>query len=198
MMMTTRLWLAGAMFATVGGLVYVSGASSAQGEKDPAVAVKKIAAEIKKGNLEGAKKAAAAAGKDIEEVADLMHLYRPRNKGGMGWGAKAGTNPATDGLEKKIQEFAKGVPANIADQVENNLEAAYWIAALTEVVHAKTPAKDSGGGKTKKAWTGFTDEMRAAGNDLIKAAAAKDGKAMAKAANKINSACTNCHSKFKE
>ncbi len=198
MKMKVQLWLAGAMLAAVGGMVYLTNPSYAGGEKDPTAAVKKIADAIKAGKAADAKKIAEASAKHIEEVSDLMHLYRPRNKGGLGWGGKAGANPATDGLEKKIQEFAKAVPANVAGQTEANLEAAHWLAALSELTLAKTPAKDASGGKTKKAWIGFTEDMREGITAFTKAAEKKDGTAMAKAASKINSACVNCHSKFKE
>lgn len=198
MTMQVRLWLTGVAFTTVCGLVSVSASTLLEGDKDEQDAVKKIAAEVKKGNAAGAQKMSEGAAKKFEEVSDLMHLYRPRSKGGMGWGSKAGANPATDGLEKKIQEFAKGVSVTAAAQVESNLEAAYWLAAMTELTRAKTPTMDKAGGRTKKAWIVLTDDNREAIAAFTKAAQAKNGAAMAKAANKINSTCVSCHSKFKD
>lgn len=199
MTMKVQVWIASAVLAAVGGMIYVTSPSYAREEgKDPVETAKKIAAEIQKGNAAGAKKLAEGAAKQFEEVSDLMHLFRPRNKGGLGWGAKAGANPATDGLEKKIQEFAKAVPATAAAQVDANLEAASYLAALTELTHTKVPSKDAAGGKTKKAWTGFTNDMHEGVTAFTKAAEKKDAAAMSKAASKINSACVNCHSKFKE
>lgn len=198
MKMKVQVWLTCAMLAALTGLIYVTGPTYAQGEKEPDVAAKKIIAAIKAGKLADAKKIAVDSAKLIEETSEIMHLYRPRSKGGLGWGSKQGANPATDGLEKKIQEFAKGVPVTIAMQSENNLEAAAQLAAMTELVLAKTPTKDAAGGKTKKAWVGFTEDMREGITAFEKAAAKKDNIAMAKAASKINSACVNCHSKFKD
>ena len=198
MTMQVRLWLATATFAAGLGLVSVSASAVVQGDKEHQEIVKKIADEVKKGNAAGAKKIAEAGAKKFDEVADLMHLYRPRNKGGMGWGSTAGANPATDGLEKKIQEFAKAVPANVAAQVANNVEAANWMAALADLTLAKAPTKDAAGGKTKKAWIGWSEDIKVATNDFAKAAAKKDGAAMQKAASRINTLCVNCHSKFKE
>jgi hypothetical protein len=196
-----RLWVAGVAFAAVAGLVFVSGPSRANQGGGLDDEVKKIGAAIKKDDAAGAKKMVDAAVKKpglVDEVSDLMHLYRPRNKGGLGYGSKVGTNPATDGLEKKVQEFTKGVPANAAAQKENNLEAASWMAALADLTLAKTPAKDGPGGKTKKAWIGWSKDLRGAVDDFKKASAAGDGVAMSKAANKMNNACLSCHSKFKE
>jgi len=198
MTMQVRLWLAVATFAAGLGVVSVSASTFALGEKDQIDAVKKVAAEVKNKNAAGATKTAAMGAKKFDEVADLMHLYRPRNKGGMGWGSTTGKNPAVDGLEKKIQEFAKAVPATAAMDQANNVEAAHWLAALAELTLAKTPSKDAAGGKTKKAWVGYTDEMKEGITAFTKAAEAKNGPAMQKAASKINSACINCHSKFKE
>lgn len=196
MTMQVRMWLTALSFFAVVGLV--SGSAYLLQDTPEQTAVKKLSDVIQKGKAEDTKKAVAETLKKFDEVSDLMHMYRPRNKGGMGWGPEAGKNPATDGLEKKIQEFAKGVPENIAAQDKNNVEAARWLIALTELTHAKAPAKDGPGGKTKKAWIDWSNEMRDAGNALAKAAAAKKGADMAKAANKINSICINCHSKFKE
>ena len=193
-----RWWVAGVTFAAVCGLVYVSSPSQAnEGDKDLEASVKKIAGAIKSGDTAGAKKMAEASAKKIDEVSDLMHLFRTR-KGGLGYGSKVGTNPATDGLEKKIQEFTKAVPPAVASQKDLNMEAATWIAALADLTLAKTPPKDGPGGKTKKAWIGWAKDLRDAADEFSKASAAGNGAAMSKAANKLNNACLSCHSKFKE
>jgi hypothetical protein len=194
--MQVRLWLAGVSFAACVSLV--SGSAALLGEKDQLEAVKKIVTEIEKGNAAGASAAAKDGAKKFDETADLMHLFRPRNKGGLGWGPTAGKNPATDGLEKKIQEYAKGVPDTVAKDDKNNIAAARWIAALAELTHAKTPTKDASGGKTKKAWADWSKDLREASDAFAKASAAKNAKEMQKAAAKINTTCVNCHSKFKE
>jgi hypothetical protein len=194
-----RGWVAGVTFAAVCGLVYVSGPSRAnEGEKELAGAVGKIAAAIQSGDSAGAKKLAEASAKKIDEVSDLMHLFRPRSKGGLGWGSKASKPDASDGLEKKIQEFTKTVPAAAAGQKDVNGEAATWIAALAELTLAKTPAKDGPAGKTKKAWIGWSNDLRDAAAELSKASASGNPAAISKAANKVNNACVSCHSKFKE
>src|SRR6266540_1675619 len=102
MTMQVRMWIAGVSCAAALALVSASAAAVVLGDTPEQAAVKKVAEAVKKGNKDGIKKAAAEAAKKFDEPADLMHMYRPRNKGAMGWGPKAGTNPATDGLEKKI------------------------------------------------------------------------------------------------
>lgn len=192
-----RLWAAGATFAAVCGLVFESGPSLAnEGDKEIDATVKKVAGEIKRGNAAGAKAMAEAAAKKID-TADLMHLFRPRNKGGLGWGGKPGTDPAYDGLEKKIQKFSGAIPPDVVAQKENNEEAAAWLQALAALTLAKVPAKDEADGKTQKAWIGWSEEMRDAAADFSKAASAKNAAAMQKAASKVRGSCLSCHSKFK-
>ena len=193
-----RLGIAGVLLVATIGLVSMSGPSYAGGDKDLAETVKKIGATIGKGDATGATKAATTAAKKIEETSDLMHLYRPRSKGGLGWGSKAGTNPATDGLEKKIEELKKAVPATFFKDKANNEEAINWMGALVELTLAKTPAKDMSGGKTKKAWIDYTEKLRSANTEFAKAVAGAKADDVKKAAAKINTACVDCHSKFKE
>jgi hypothetical protein len=196
MTMQVRMWLTALSFFAVIGLV--SGSAVLLQDTAEQTAIKKLSEVVKKGNADDTKKAVAEAAKKFAEPSELMHMYRPRKKGGMGWGATEGKNPAADGLEKKIQEFAKGVPATAANDVANNVEAGQWMVALAEITKSMAPTKDAAGGKTKKAWIGWSEELRDASNTFIKAAEAKKGTDMAKAASKINSLCINCHSKFKE
>ena len=195
MTMQVRMWVAALSFVAVLGLT--ASASSLLGEDKEVTAIKKLAEVYKKGKAADTKKAAEETAKMFADISDAMALFRPRNKHGMGWGSTAGKNPATDGLEKKIQEFTKAVPPATVAEADNNVEAASWIGALGEIMIAKAP-KDGGAGKTKKAWIGYAEDMQKASAEFAKAAAAKKGPDMVKAANKINSACNSCHSKFKE
>jgi hypothetical protein len=190
-MATNRLLVCIAAMLITFGVVLAQPPAGAQ---DDVIA---IADALKKGNADDAKKLAAAAAQKLTN-AQLMHLYKPRNKGGMGYSSTAGKNPATDGLEKKIQEFAKGVPQNLVAQVAANEEAALWMAALAEITLAKAPAKNGPQGKTIKAWTDWSNDLRKASTDFAKAAAAKDAKDMSKHAAKMYSTCVACHSKFKD
>jgi hypothetical protein len=200
--MTTqlRILVAGSMLTAVFGLVFLSGPSQAAGEKDLKSTVRKIADAIKKGDKDGAKAMAAAAVKDkglVEEIADIMHMFRPRNKGGMGIGEKAGPNPAKDGIEITLRDLGRDVPANVAKQAEALETTGYWISAIAELSSAKGWDKDSGK-KTKKAWTQYSDEMSKLGVDFAKASAGKGAQQIKSAAAKLNENCNRCHSIFKE
>ena len=198
--MTTkqRMMIAGVTLVAVSALASIGGPTYAEGFLGDELpdTVKKIGVAIGKGGTGAAESAAAA--KKIEETADMMHLYRQRSKGGMGWGSKKDANPANDGLEKKIQELAKAVPANFLKDPTNNKEAVNWMKALAEITLAKVPTKDSAGGKTKKAWIEYTEKLKSANADLEKAITAGKTADISKAAAKINTACVDCHSKFKD
>jgi hypothetical protein len=165
--------------------------------KDLPTNVKNIAALLKEGNAEDARKLAKLTVPTIADIVDLEGLYRPRNKGGLGWGAKAQANPATDGLEKGVRNFAKNVTAKDVKQTDNNVEAAYWIAAMAELTLAKTPQADLAKAKLRRAWAESAESLRAASLDLAKESGGNNAVEMKKAAARIDAACISCHVHFK-
>jgi cytochrome c556 len=193
-----RLFIVAVVLAGVAGLLFTAGPTQAQGEgKDVPATVRKIADMIKAKNHDGAAKTAAAAAKNIEELPDLMSMFRPRNKGGLGIGEKAMANPSKDGIEVFLRDLARDVPGNVAKQAEALETTGFWIAAMGELSIAKAPAKDQGK-KTKKAWIGWSTDMREAGIAFAKAAQSKGAQEIKTAAGKVNATCNNCHSVFKE
>jgi hypothetical protein len=174
--MTTkfRIGIAGITLAAMAGLIYISAPShAAQGEDLPAT-VKKIASEFKNNKADNAKKLAADTVKNpklIEEISDLMHMYRPTDKGGLG-------------IENDLKKVT----------VKNAAELGNLVHAMAELTVAKGWEKNQGK-RTKKAWTDLTEEMRAAGIQLAKADKAADVKT---AAEKVTAACNRCHSIFKD
>ncbi len=196
-----RMWLAILTLAAVLIFVSLSGPTQAAGDKDMRPDVLKIAGMYKSGKAADAETAAIKIAKAFEETSDLMHLFRARNKGGIGWGrAPLGPNPAEDGLEKKLQLLAdpKKPLANVAKEAAAAEEAAHDLAAMAQLIRNKTPGKDGPAGKTKKAWNEWSEQMRDASLELAKAAGAKNAAGIAKAAAKVNSTCNACHAKFKE
>lgn len=165
-----RLGFTGVTLVAALGLVCTSGASFEQGGADLPKTVKSIADAFKNGDADGAKKQAVAAAKKIEDVPDLMEMFKP----------KTGLNIAA--LLKK-------------PNVKNAEEVGNLGAAMAELILAKTPAKDGKKGRTKKAWADFSEDMRAASLELAKA---KDQKAVTAAATKIDNVCNACHAKFKD
>ena len=165
-----RLWFTGVTLVATFGLVYTSVAFSEQGGGDLPKTVKNIAEAFKNGDGDGAKKQAVAAAKKIDDVADLMEMFKP----------KTGLN---------LQNLLK------KPTVKNAQELGNLGAAMAELILAKTPAKDGTKGRTKKAWADFSEDMRAASLDLAKA---NNAKAVTAAATKIDNVCTACHNKFKD
>lgn len=180
------------------GLIFLSDPTYAAGEADIQPIVKKIAEAFKSGDKEGAKKLAVNAAKKIEEIHDVMHLFKTRKQKGLGIGEKAGANPAKDGIEVALRDLARDVPASVAKQADALETTGYWIAALAELSIAKGSPVPEKGKKTKKAWTGWSEDMREAGIAFAKASASKGGQEIKSAAAKLNATCNNCHSVFKE
>ncbi len=188
-----RLWIACATIVAVVGFVTFASTSNAGDAKDMKGSIAKIGEMIQKGDDAGAKKTAAALAKGADELGDIMHMFRPRNKGGMGFGKVAvGANPAKDGLEVALRDIARE-GANFAKQGDAIVVSGHWIAALADVINAKGFDKYTAK-KTKKSWEQYSNEMRVAGLDFAKAKGV-DAKA---AAAKVNASCNNCHSIFKD
>ncbi len=74
------------LFASM--LLAAFGLAHAQQPNPLEKSLRDIAAEFKKGRDDNANKLAVAAAKNIEEISDLMELFRPVNKGGLGIGTK--------------------------------------------------------------------------------------------------------------
>jgi len=195
-----RLYIAGAVLAAVVGLVFLSGPTQAAGDgKDIPATVKKIGEMFKKKDAKGAATHAAASIKNIEELSELMKMFKTRNKEGLGIGEKALTNPSKDGIEVYLRDLARDVPANVAKQADALELTGYWIAAMGELSIAQEgKGKVGGSKKTKKAWVGWSADMRDAGLAFAKAAQSKGGQEIKTAASKVNATCNNCHSVFKE
>lgn len=207
--MTNKVRMFFAMLLLAATLMFLTATapSRAAGEKDLRPDVTKIADTIKSGKMDDAKAASAKLIKEHkidfrganDNAGDLMHMFRARNKGGLGWSRKSITNnPTEDGLEKKVQLLAKTAPANVAKEAPAAEEAGYDLAAMAELIKNIAPAKNMSGGKTTKAWQDYSDQMREASLELAKAGAGKNAAAIGKAAAKVNSTCNACHSKFKE
>jgi hypothetical protein len=200
--MTTRFRMAfaGAVFTTAFALILMAGPSQAGGEKDLKAVVQKIADAIKKDDKEAAKKLAAAAVKDkalVGPINDIMRLFKPRNKGGLGVGAKPLANPAKDGIEVVLRELRKEVTAASLKQADALETTGYWIAALAELSLAKGWAENVTATRTPKAWAEHSEEMRSLGVAFAKAAASKKALDIKGAADKLNMNCNRCHSTFK-
>jgi hypothetical protein len=194
-----RVWLAGLGLLSL-GLVFILAGQGTGGEEKMKMSVLKIAAAIEKGDKAGATAAAKALAnslKDFDEIEDVMAVFKLREKHGIGVGTKPNAI-VPDGIELKLLAIGRDAPGQAAvnKEAEALEKMAYVIAAVAEVAIAKPPAKDEGK-KKKKDFIRWAKDMREAAPGLAVAAKSKSPAEIQKAAAKINSACTNCHSVFK-
>lgn len=188
------VWSAGIAIMALGGMVYLAGQGNAGEGKGPKDAVLKIADALKKGDAAGADKQAAALAKKLEGLDELMELFKKRDKGGIGVGSKAGV-VAPDGIEMKLVSMGRDAPgaAALKKEAEALEEMGYAIAALAKVTKAKPAAKVNA-----KEWSGWCDDMIAAGVKLSEAAKGKAAGDLKSASSKINASCNACHSKYRK
>lgn len=129
---------------------------------------------------------------------ELMHVYKFRNKGGLGVGETPGAI-TPDGIEAKLQGLQKK-EADKADLSKNGKayatmgEVSLILADLSE---AHTP-KEKKGEKDPKKWKEFVEKMRKGSNELIAASSKGDSKALKSAAKTLNDSCVECHGIFRD
>lgn len=163
----------------VAGLLFAF-ASAALGDPDMGE-IKRIAALLKKGDKDGAKKAATTYAKNHAEIEDLMIAFS--NKKGLGVGA----------LNKK--GFGAGPIGNAAAQEYEDL--GYNIAAVGLITEALAPEKNLDMKRTRKAWLDWASGMTDAGTKLAAAAKAKNPADLQKHAGGVNANCNSCHTVFR-
>lgn len=144
--------------------------------------------QLIKSDGKGAEAAAKASGIDI-----MMHLFKPKSKGGIGVGPKG------DGIEIKIINLAKkALPAaQLTKEAEDLITMAKQTKAIGDVNAFYGPTMKRAG-KDPAEWKKYNEEMKQFSLELI--AAVKGGKPddVKKAANSINSSCVNCHTVFRD
>ena len=198
--MTTnvRLGIAGITLAAVLSVIGLSGSSEAAfQEKDLKVVVQKIADALKKGDKAGAKKLAEAAAKNkdlVEDIPTVMHMFRAREKGGMGFSPKVLVEKERDGIDLTLRDLRNAVPKSFEKELPALETTGYWIAAIAELANAKG-WDDVTKTRTKKEWKKFNDEMGTLAIAFTKAKTTKDIKA---ATITLYNNCAGCHLIFKD
>jgi hypothetical protein len=194
-MKKVRVWMAAVLVAAALGLIFTARPGSAAGDVDEAAIkaaraeVEKIAAAIKSGDMDGAKKMAAATKK--HDLENIMWAFKPKAKLGIGFGAG---DKLTDGIEVKYREVARdGAKAKEVPLFE---QMGYITQAVALVAEARTPDKDKGKG-TVKGWQTAVKDMMSGGQDLVKASKAKGAAESKVAATKVNNACNACHAEWR-
>src|SRR5262245_28856585 len=167
-------------------------------KKEMDAALAEIAAAIQKGDSATAETKARALAKKVEELDDLMHSFKPRNKKGLGVGSKAGV-VTPDGIEQKLEDVAKDgiTDAQLSKEGTALHEAAWMTAAIAEVTKYKGPEKDKGK-KTKARWGQYTKGVFEGAKELAAATKAMKADAVKAAAVKLTNNCNSCHMYFRD
>jgi hypothetical protein len=120
--------------------------------------------------------------KAVEELGDAMVVFDKTEKGG-------------EGLERDLLILGQQKkPFTAAQMSDKHLLLANKAALIAEVARAF----DDLAKNQKKDWLKWTDEMRQGAIDLAGAVKAKNNKGIKTAINKLNSACFDCHGKFRD
>ena len=138
-------------------------------------------------------KAAAALAK--EHSLEATHkLLKPKNKGGIGIGRLIGAGHK-DSIELLIRDYAIKGPTRteVLDYGDEIVKAGRITLAIAEMTPNWVPAKADPGGRTRKLWMESSKMMKDSAIELITAAKAKDEKAIALAATRLNESCAACH-----
>ena len=189
----TRVMAAGALLGL--GLWIASQANGRTDEKETREAVLKL--------IDTMKKDPAAAKKQAEELAkkadleDVMNLFKPRAKGGLGFNPK--DDAKKDGIELKLQFLAKTAPAKMelekqAADYNRLIEVAQAVAEVA--TYAKVP-KPQTAGKGPKDWKQYTDDVKKGLKELGDSVKSGDPAKVKTAAGAVNTACNNCHTDFR-
>jgi hypothetical protein len=138
---------------------------------------------------------------ELNKKTDLKHImwaaYKPREKGGLGVGAKPGAI-RPDGIEAKIISMSKKpLPAKqLQNESEELIKMAEVSRAIAEIADRNKPQKDEPK-KPKADWPKYNDLQKKSSKDVIDAVKAKDPDKVLDATKNLYSSCTNCHSVFR-
>jgi hypothetical protein len=187
------LWVAGVGLLSLTVVTTQGGAPQAG---DLNGAINNVADLIEKGDKDRAKKAAETVAAN-NEVENIMTAFALRKKKGIGLGPKA-NEIMPDGIELKLEAVVRDgiTPALLKKEGPALTRAAYVIAAVGQIAHAKAPEKDVG--KAKKAdWLKWSDELVKASEEFAGASKGASAADVKKTAAKVKQSCDSCHAVFK-
>jgi cytochrome c556 len=139
--------------------------------------------------------------KAVKDTTDLKHVmwaaYKPREKGGLGVGDKAGAIKP-DGIEIKLINMGKKplTAAQLEKEGPAIIQMAKVAQGMVEVVELNTPGQDLPK-KPIADWKKFNKEQKDGAQDLIDAVNKNNPKAVQAAATKLYGSCTSCHGVFR-
>jgi hypothetical protein len=166
--------------------VCVLTAGRAQGVKGPGKEVVELAQQAEAGK--DVDKKAGELKKRFGGVRQAMNLFNPRERGGIGFGARGiAIEHQLSALEEKSlsAETLKKESAQLVRLAHVNL-------VMAEITRGFAPAKPFLG-KGKKEWNRDVEALKTAARSLLKAIEAGSPRDVQAAAKRINTACGNCH-----
>jgi hypothetical protein len=128
------------------------------------------------------------------DIGHVMHAaFKPRDKGGIGIGAKPDT-VLPDSIELKIITLAKRTPApaELAQEAAEIARMAAITRAVAELTRHWGP-KQKNDPHDLKLWALYTDDMKRGADQLRQAARSREPDAVNEAATFLYDACINCH-----
>ena len=142
-------------------------------------------------------KAQVAAMQKNHELEDIMNVYKPTHRMGIGYDP-ANRRPG-DGIEKRLSDLGTRRELTKPELLAEKgllLRVAYYNLAIYEATKAFAPTKAKGP-RNPIAWNKHNDEMKAGTEKVIAAIEANDPKALKKALGRVNASCNECHSIFR-
>jgi hypothetical protein len=195
----TRTWTAGAVLALA--LCGTANLCLADDDEDAAKLKEAMAAakKVVMANLNGITPAVADKLAKEHKIDATMKLMKPVSKNGISIGTltKAGHK---DSIELLIRDYAITPPtkAEVEKYNDDLIKSIQVVGVIAEMTPTWTPMKDGPMGKTREKWKALTEDMKKGSAELIAAAKAKDDKAVATAAKKLNESCAMCHKIFRD
>jgi hypothetical protein len=195
----TSVLAAGALLGLGICMAGVANGNADDKDKNPALEpILKLAETLKK-DPAAAKKEAEAMAKKLD-FEDVMHVFKPRAKGGVGFDAKA--DAKKDGIETKLLDMVKPKPSVPITKDDLKAKAADYermaevIQAIMEVTQHVSPPKGMSG-KGPKEWKQYIEDTKKGSKEMADAVKTGDPAKVKTAANNLNSACNNCHTDFR-
>ena len=149
------------------------------------------------------KKKADAIIKKYDDLGPIMWQMKPRDKGGLGVGAKPGAYDP-DAIELQLLQLGNPKKGITAKDLKNNNADYQRMVQVIRGIAEPTPSyadkyiKAGAPGATKDNWIRMSKDMQKGSDDLLGAIKSNDLKAVKKAMDNLNKNCNDCHTAFRD
>jgi hypothetical protein len=163
---------------------------------------KKLADDLIAGKTTGGGAAGTDMNTIVEDLGDIMVYFKTKMKGGEGLPEVLQSTPplkgTLNGVEAKIASLRKRelTKDKLAKERDEIILMAYKTAVIGSMAHSYAPARKVGQ-KDPAVWRELSIQMRDGGAAVAEAARKSDPAALLKAADRLESSCTACHSVFR-